>query len=456
MEMSKKTRKQIRFQNITFMVLFLVIIGLLAGLSQRYSFDSDWTATGRNTLSDATVTLLQRMEQPVHITAFARESQLLATRKTISQVMGRYQKYKDDIQLTFINPDTSPDIVRQLGITVDGEMVIEYAGRKEHLQSIHEEAITNTLQRLMRSGEQHVVFIAGHGERHPQGKANHDLGRFVQHLKDKGIKSSTLNLNESPEIPADTAVLVIAGPQADYLKGEVKIIQDYVSNGGNLFWLHDPGKLFGLELLAKQLGVQFINGIVVDPTTQVLGISDPSFALVTRYGNHPVTRNFKFMTVFPQAAAIEHVSNDSNITATAFLNTVERSWSESGILHGVIEYNEGKDKAGPLTIGMALSIKKPGKENTEDKQQRIIVMGDGDFIANAYLGNQGNQDMGYNIINWLSHDDKFISIPVSMANDKELTFDNTSAAIAGLFFLMGLPVILLGAGVYIWLKRRKQ
>ena len=172
MEMNKKTRIQLKLQNMIFIVLFLTVIGLLSWISQRYSFDADWTATSRNTLNEATIKLLSRMEHPVNITAFARKSQLLTTRKTINDFIARYQKHKTDIQLTFINPDTSPDITRQLGITVDGELVVEYAGRKEHVQTLKEEVFTNTLQRLMRSGEQSVVFISGHGERKPDGNVH--------------------------------------------------------------------------------------------------------------------------------------------------------------------------------------------------------------------------------------------------------------------------------------------
>lgn len=454
MEMNKKTRTEFKFQNITFVILFLAIIGLLAWLSHRYSIDADWTATGRNTLNEATVKLLSRMDQPVHITAFARESQLLTTRQNIQQFIARYQKHKDDIKITFINPDTAPDITRQMGITVDGELVVEYEGRKEHVQSLKEEVLTNTLQRLMRSGEQHVVFISGHGERKPDGRANFDLGRFSQHLAEKGIKTSTIILNESPIIPDDTAVLVIAGPQVELLAGEITLIENYVKDGGNLLWLHDPGKLYGLEPVAKALGISFIEGIIVDPTTQLLGIGDPSFALVNRYNDHPVVRDFTFMSIFPQAAAIKYQEQEGT-EASHFLQTVPRSWSETGPIQGTISFDKDMEQSGPLTIGLALTRQQQTTDG-KTKQQRIVVLGDGDFLSNAYLGNQGNQDLGYNIFNWLSHDDNFIAIPVSVAPDKELTLSKTTGVVIALLFLIILPLVLLASGIIIWIKRRKQ
>jgi ABC-type uncharacterized transport system involved in gliding motility auxiliary subunit len=455
MEINRKTRLQFRIQNLVFLLLFLAIIGLLAWLSQRYSFESDWTATGRHTLSNTSVTLLTRIKQPVQITAFASKP----VQPLIKEFIGRYQKHKADIMLSFVNPDLEPDKVRAMGVTVEGELVITYQGRSEHVTNPSEETITNSLQRLLRSQEKKLVFLSGHGERRANGQANHDYNLFSNYLGSKGIKVVELNLTEQPVIPADTAVLIIAGPQIDYFDGEVELIRNYLQQGGNLLWLHDPGALYNLDKLAHDLRIQFIDGVIVDPTTQILGISDPSFALVASYSDHPITQGFALMTLFPRASGIQFVGVDE-WNATHFLQTIDRSWSESGIMQGVIEYEASQDTKGPLAIGIALTRDLPGNKATTEKpdgpQQRVVVLGDGDFLSNAYLGNQGNQDLGYIIINWLSHDDTFIAIPSSKAPDTELVMSETAWSLLGLFFLLGLPLLLLGSGVFIWIKRRKQ
>ncbi|MFO8025116.1 GldG family protein [Thiohalophilus sp.] len=457
MQVTPRSRLQIRLQNILFVVLFLAVIGLLAWLSLQYKYESDWTASGRHTLSEATVKLLERMDDPIEIIAFARSGNMVSTRRNIADMLDRYRQHKDDIRVRYINPDTAPDKTREYNISVDGELVVTYNGRSEHVRHLNEESLTNTLQQLLRSGEKHLVFISGHGERQPRGQANHDYGQFTRHLHSKGIKTSSLKLSDNPEIPTDTAALIIAGPQLDYLPGEVAIIREYVRQGGNLLWLHDPGKLYGLQPLLEELGLRFVEGTIVDPSTRMLGIEDPTFAVVADYSDsdHPVTRDFRFMTLFPRAMGIE-VRQDSEFQATPFLQTVPRSWAETGPLDGVIDYDPGEDTAGPLNIGIALS-REPADEETEPASagQRIAVLGDGDFLSNAYLGNQGNQDLGYNLINWLSHDDRFIDIPARTAPDTDLNLDSTTWSILGLLFLFGLPLLLLGYGLYIWWQRRK-
>jgi ABC-type uncharacterized transport system involved in gliding motility auxiliary subunit len=471
MEINNKTRLNLRIQGLIFLILFLVIIGMLAWLSKRYNYEADWTASGRNTLSEASIKLAQRLPDTFTFTAFARDSDLIPARKSIRELVGRYQKYTDKIQLTFVDPETNPEKTRKMGIQVEGEIVVEHDGRTEHIKSPTEENITNVLQRLMRSGERKVLFVTGHGERNPDGRANHDLGQFGAHLAKKGIKASTISLTDTPAIPKDTAVLVIASPQVNYLDGEVKLIRDYVQNGGNLLWLHDPGSQYNLNSLAKQLGIDFYPGVVVDPSTQLLGIPDPTFSLVVQYPHHPITNDFNLLTLYPRAVGINHEGVKDEWTKTALLQTVSRSWSEAGELKGEIQFDQGVDTTGPLTIGLALSRElkddKAADKKAEDtasktedddkaRQQRIVVIGDGDFLSNAYLGNQGNQDMGFAIINWLSHDDSFIDIPAATAPDTQINLDQGTWSVVGLLFLVGMPLGLVIAGVSLWMKRRKR
>ncbi|MDH5407281.1 MAG: GldG family protein [Gammaproteobacteria bacterium] len=461
MEVTKKSRLQFRTQNIIFVVLFLTVISLLAWLSHRYNAEMDWTATGRNTLSDSTIELLKRIPEPVKITSFATDSELVAIRKNIRDMLARYQRYKDDIELIFIDPNTEPDKTRAMGIQIDGELVIEYKDKTEHVTQLKEENITNALQRLLRSGDRTMVFLSGHGERKANGRANHDYGTFFQALGKRGLKTNTLSLSSKPEIPDSAAALVIASPQIPLLKGEVKLIRDFVKKGGNLLWIMDPGEKNGMDKLAQDIGIIVQAGTIVDPTTQALGIRDPSFSIVAEYPPHPITKNFSYLTLFPRACSLkqdEKTKDKSDWDVARFLNSAPQSWVELSAMKGLLAFDEGKDLKGPVAIGLALSRElKTGKGKTEKtNEQRIVVMCDGDFISNAFLGNQGNQQMGENILNWIGHDDSFIEIPIKSAPDKEINLGQGAGITISLIFLVLLPLGLLISGVIIWLKRRKR
>jgi len=459
MQITPRARLLLRLQGWIFIALFTAVIGLLAWLSTIYVYQADWTAGGRNTVSEDTRKLLAELTGPVTISAYASEDAML--REQIRDLIGSYRRFKPDITLEFINPDTVPEQVRNEHITVDGELVVSYHGRSEHVQSRSEQTLTNALLRATRQEQRWIVFVTGHGEREPHGEANADLGAFGKELERNGFKVQTVNLAENA-IPDNTSLLVIAGPRVSLLPGEVTKVRDYVSGGGNLLWLAEPGKMAGLEPLAEQLGIAFLPGVVVDATTQAFGINDPSFAIVTAYPNHAVTQDFKSITVFPEAAALE-IREDPHWQATPILSTLPRSWTELGELKGEIQFDANTDeRAGPLDIGVAMTAIPSAAGAAKDAsaaaphEQRIIVTGDGDFLSNTYLGNAGNLDLGLDMVHWLSHDDALIDIRVKAAPDTTLELGRISQAVIGLGSLFGLPVLLLGSGLVIWLRRRRR
>src|SRR5690606_27857301 len=208
MFVDRKSRLHVRAQNIIFVALVLGALGLAGYLSTRYVWQADWTYGNRNSLSAASRELLATLNEPLRITAFARDNETLRTR--IRELINRYQRTDSAITLTFINPDLEPTRVRDEGITVDGELVLEYADRRDNVRELSEAAISNAIQRLVRGGERWAVFITGHGERAPDGQANFDLGIFGQALQNKGFNLQTLNLAEQGAIPRNTAFVVIA------------------------------------------------------------------------------------------------------------------------------------------------------------------------------------------------------------------------------------------------------
>jgi len=464
MKVTVKSRRNLRLHNIIFVLLLLVIVALLAWLSTRYDYQADWTASGRNSLSSASVAVLEKMTAAVSITSYARESGLI--RRHIKDLVSRYQRYKDNLTLQFVNPDLEPQQVRDLGITVDGEMVIAYQGRSEQIQDFTEAGLSNALQRLMRGGERRIAFVQGHGERDVHGSASYDLGNWAAQLEAKGVKIDSVNLARDGGLADSISVLVVASPRSDFLPAEVQKIQDFIDAGGHLFWLADPGPLHGLQPLATQLSLQFQPGIIIDPNISQVGMmlfgtDDPRIALVASYPSHPLVDGFAFNTLFPMSQSVRQLQG-SDWSGSAFLSTMSNTWQETGQQSGQITFDKD-DIAGPLPLGLALTrkLEKPaaqgegGDENESGSQQRIVVIGDGDFLSNGFLGLGGNLQLGMNIINWLSRDDALVDVPVKTTADTQLQFSDTAVMMIGGGFLLLLPFTLLAFGLGTWWRRRK-
>ncbi len=472
MHISPKVKRQIRFQNTLFLLIFLVLISTLAWLSLQHEFEADWTNNKRNTPSDATIALLQKIPEPIEISAFISKNSKALISET-KHLVKNYQRYKTNISLKIIDPIKETDLVRELGIRNEGELLLKVGDRSELVVASTELSLTNALYKLSRTNEQWVLFLEGHDERSPYGDSNYDFSSWTKIMKTKGLHVRGYNLASNPNIPSNTSVLVIADPQKDYLPGEINILLNYIERGGNLLWLLEPKEIIGLEPLAEALGIELLQGMVVDPNTQLLGIDDNRFTLIPEYPNSPITNNFNSMTIFPTAKALEFYGTEE-WDAIDILETLPRTWSETEEYTPDVALEAGQDIPGPLVIGLSLT-RTPSFEEAEEnldfdadfetdindieprqEQQRVVIIGDNDFASDAYIGQAGNLDFAMNVINWLIKDETFINIPNKTNSDLNFELTKTNQIIIGFSFLLVIPLLLLLTGIIIWYRRRKK
>ena len=449
MKMSKKSHLQLRLNSAVFLALFLIAVGLLVTLSREYNAQWDLTRNSRNSLSQTSIDILKHLPGPVTIPAYAtqQDPRLGDIRTIIGEFVGLYHRAKPDLTLKFVDPAEQPQQTRAAGIQANGEMVVAYQGRSEHLTTLNEPMLTSLLTRLAREGKRQVFYLDGHGERKLDGMANHDLGDFGRKLGSKGFKSASLNLALAQEVPDNASLLLIASPQVDLMPGEVEKLKKYLTKGGNLLWLIDQEPLHGLQPLAEMLGLTLTPGTVVDPAAQQLNAS-PSIALGAVYGRHPATEGFNLVTAFPFARQIG-TSEGKGWQSTPLVEVAPQGWVKTGKIERSIAFDKNRDTPGPVTIAVAL------ERSVEDKNQRIVVVGSGAFLSNTYLGNGGNLDLGINLFNWLAGDDSLITIPAKSTQDTSLDLSKTAAAAIALGFLIGLPLAFIAVGIGSWWRRRR-
>jgi ABC-type uncharacterized transport system involved in gliding motility auxiliary subunit len=460
MNINRKLRFQLLVQNWFFVVLFLMLVVLLGYLASQYHVAKDITQANRNILTQGSVNVLKQMQGPINVTVYATKDDASSGdnfRKGIVDFFARYQREKKDIRLTFINPSEEPKLAQEAGVKTDGEVVIEYNKRVEHIvPPFAEQEITNLLVRLSRTNQQAIMYLDGHGERNLLGVRNHDIGEFGKQLEAKGFKFANPDLTIAPAVPSNGSMLVIASPQVDVSEVEVKKIRAYLEAGGNLLWLLDDDNLRGLKEVAEYLGMQVSPGTVMDLASAQYG-ADARVAFASLYGEHAITKNFMLRTLFPEAHEVLARGNDENgWKVSQLVEVAPNGWLTSKKLakDEKPEFDEKKDKRGPINIGVALE-RVYGK-----KGQRVVVMGNANFLSNTFITNGGNLDFGVNIVNWLAGDDSLITIQPMPLKDINVQIPDTKTGVAIAWtvfhsFQYFIPLGFLIAGFLLWWKRRR-
>jgi ABC-type uncharacterized transport system involved in gliding motility auxiliary subunit len=441
---------------------WLFALALLAGagaigyLSTRHPLVADWTAGGRASLSPESRAVLGKLDGPVEIVSYANPQGDL--RQTIAGFLERYRRIKPDLTLRFVDPQQDPAKMRELGITVDGAIIVHYRGREQRLDELSERSLTNALERLARGGERIVAFVTGDGERRADGPANADLGTFMTQLEGRGMRAVPLNFAQVTAVPQHTDLVVLASPSLPLEAGAVRALVDYLGNGGNLLWLTEPANSdLDLAPLADALGLRVLPGVLVDGGGAALGLKDPRMIALGAYPAHAITRGFQLTTLFPQVAALAQV-NRNDWAVQDFLQSGPQSWTEfqpiGNDASSTIRYDAtAGELKGPLPFGLALSRLSPSPDKS---QQRVVVIGDGDFLSNTFLGNGGNRALGERVFDWLLGDDALVSLPPRGAPDRVLELSQSELNVVSLGFLVGLPALLLViGGVLVWRRRRR-
>jgi ABC-type uncharacterized transport system involved in gliding motility auxiliary subunit len=441
-------------------VLFLMLVVLLGYLAGQYHVAKDITQANRNILTQGSVNVLKQMKEPINITVFATKDDASGGdnfRKGMIDFIARYQREKKNVNLRFINPSIEPKLAQDAGVKEDGEVVVEYNKRSEHIiPPIAEQEMTNLLVRLSRTNQQAVMYLDGHGERNLLGVKNHDIGEFGKQLEKKGFKFANPDLTVAQAVPSNGAMLVIASPQVNVSEVEAKKIKAYLERGGNLLWLVDDNNLRGLESVAEYLGMTVSSGIALDMASAQYG-ADARVSFASLYGEHAITKNFMLRTLFPEAHQVTAKGTDENgWKVSNLVEVAPNGWLMAGKLakDAKPEFNEKTDKRGPINIGVALE-RIYGK-----KGQRVVVMGNANFLSNTFITNGGNLDLGVNIVNWLAGDDQLITIQPMPLKDINVTIpDSDSGRLVAWTVFHGfqyfLPLAMMIAGFYFWWKRRK-
>ncbi|HEV7672182.1 MAG TPA: GldG family protein [Thermoanaerobaculia bacterium] len=487
-------------------LLVAALLGIVNYFGWKYHQRFDWTSTALYSLSEKSEKVLKGLDRDVEIVVLLSPQRQQALYGPTHELLDRYAAASRRLKVRFVDPERNPveaqQLARQFGLenasvvfvsgatkkVVDAGDLAEYdyssmgmGGGQPTLAAFKgEQKFTNALIQLGQTRVPKVRFTSGHGEAPLDGLEERGLSSLAELLKGDGYAVEEWASLGQASVPADTDLLVIAGPTANFVAPELDAIGAYLDRGGRLLALLDPvlarttpGLVStGLEPLLAKYGVQVDNDIVVDPSNPL-----PMFGAETLfsnvYGQHPIVEPLSRQSLpmlVSLARSVRAVSGPAGAKVTELLKTTAAGWGETNF--AALSQGAGKDEAdlpGPLGLGVAVGGAAQPQPPTDDdmpappppaddpKAPRLVVFGDSDLATNQFWNlNVGNANAIANAVNWLVERKDLIAIPPKKTEQTHLSLTGSQLRNVWIMVLVLLPGLAVAAAIGVRMRRRRR
>ncbi len=455
MKLPRSTRYGLQAALIVLLVLGILV--LVEAISVGHNLRLDLSEGRRHTLSEQTRRVLAKLTEEVQATAFYRTDQ--PERREARDLFRLYRALSPRFRYELVDPDRNPGLVKRDDITTYGTTLLATKEKEERIYEADEARLTNALLRVTRTGKPVVYLLKGHGEADFKDFSPAGFGSIRLEMEKANYEVRELLLLRERNVPDDAAVLILAGPRTEPAEVEHASLRGYIGSGGKVLFLLDPFTVPGLARFLERYGIRIGNDVILDRMSRVFG-ADPLLPVISTYHQHPITRNFALATLFPYARSVEVVEKPPSGAALQKLaesGAFPGSWAETdraGLERGQSTFDEGKDRKGPVGIGVAATVE-PEVGMGPRRKARLVVYGSSAFVRNNFLSFPGNKDLFLNTLNWLAGEEDMIAIRPKEAKITPLVLTATQGRIVFWLPVVVSPLGIMVVGAVVLLKRRR-
>jgi len=475
-------------------------------LSARHYERWDFTTSKLYTLSTATLTTLERLEQSVEVEVLLSPSDPL--HRSVQNLLDVYGSKTTRLEIRFVDPDRYPAefvAVQQkynivAGRSEDGRVVtdaaIVMASRGRHwfitaedlvdfsevdegrTKSKLEQSLTGGIRAVLGGERRKLCFTSGHGEFSLDDNSGQGLGELRDRLQKNNYDVETVNSTQGEPAKAFEGcdAVVIAGPGAPFSRPEADAMSERMRAGMSGFFLLNPildadskaQLATGLEPVTRLFGIGIANDYVfeMDDDSRVpRGTGEVFFPDLESHATTEGLVGVSLAVAGLRIVAIRSRSFDTiggTVQPATILKTSDRAFGMTDFHAWVEKGGEpvkgANDRSGPLSIGLAAEMPKPEGSN-QDHGARLVVLG----TANLALGQnwrdmalRGNAMLTGNILSWVASRPPIVDVPAKVTPAATLRITEGSLNEIVRYVLVFMPGAALLLGVAMYLRRRAR
>ena len=329
-----------------------------------------------------------------------------------------------------------------------------------------------------------VGFLTGHGERGYRSNKDRDYSAFAN---DKKFRYALMNQGFDVEyvtldqvIPENINIIVIAESRESFTEEENANLQQYIDRGGNLFVLGEPKRRKEMNPLFAKFGFELMEGQLVKQDTNLQAdvvLSYPTKEADSIAYDFATMRRYEYVLVTESVSGLRQVADVGYVVTELFKSDTIGSWNEletTDFVDDTISLNPAigeVERSYPTLVALSRQV--------GNREQRIILSGDADCISNSGLMGKkaGIRSSNYTLIMggffWLSGNEAPVDVRRPRPSDNKiyittssgvgmvkwslvLIYITTSSGVGMVKWslVLILPLLLLGGGVFTWIRRK--
>ncbi|QEC45320.1 ABC transporter permease subunit [Pseudobacter ginsenosidimutans] len=394
--------------------------------------------------------------------------------KNIHEIAKEYTKFQQVKLNWFMPPQDIRKIINLNDENMQLVMQVKYKGKSMFLRTYtdpkvwpDEEHYCAVFRRLLETEIPKLYAATGSLERDIYKKGEREYDFFATRKSNRfslinhGFELDTVNIQER-EVPADATELLVADPKVIWNEKAVAHFKNYLDRGGNMMIVGEPGKQHVINPMLQYAGASLLPGTVVEVT------KDEMPHMVMPYVNHdfgslvksaelekPLLKNLKDgdTSRFLHAGTAPVGYADSAFKIKHLEVTRGRNaWVKTGVLvtdsaAPVFTALEGDYKRDSFDITLALS------RQLGNKEQRIVVSGDADFLSTLRGGSLSFSMLYWS---WLHYEKYPIKLVRPKPKDVLLTISPETADVQKSIFIWILPAAVMVLGTVLLIRRKRK
>ena len=466
--MAGRGARLLRFSTVATIVLAWVFASLTCLCARRadISLNVSYFRPRADDVSARTRQLLSSIDGEIRVTCFlsARSPAFRPARRLLRGIAAAAAE-QSGVRLVVDTVDPRWDLAAAARLVregvPEGTLFFQRGRRRVAVpaQDANEAACASALLRIALPARRETVYwTRGHGEtQFDSHDVLYGMSDFARDLRRDGYEIKPLDVSAAPSLPADCALLVVAGAREAFSKDELRRVDGYLRHGGRLLVMATGDANAGVGSLLTAWGLKIMPFTAVSPRT--VGGADLA---VTDLGDHVITRPLSGTTLLFGAASplAEATPGDAasrdNLTFTPLARTDSRAWGESDVSVLPWTYDSESEPAGPLVLAAALERGANAGANLAFRPTRVVIVGDAAFALNGALASRANanRDFMMNAIAWLAGLDA-ATAPGIPGNVIVTGLERPGWLRLGAASCIGLPVLPLLMAAFLRFRRRR-